>query len=442
MQTTLAKYLLYYPATLAKGELVALHIGKYRKNQYLDPAALRAMQHERAIKLFKFTRQRSAYYREPLTRFFEALQSGQDFEYAYKSIPFLTKQNLIEERDRIATYLKWVSAEKTTGGSTGEPVKLLKNTNALARERAATWRAYEWAGVSIGAPQARFWGVPHDSQQKLKARIIDFISNRKRLSAFNLSSDTLQSYYETLRSFKPKYLYGYVSVLNEFAVYVIENNLPPIPSIASVIATSEVLTEQVRINIQNAFGVQIFNEYGCGEVGSIAHECEKGSMHIMADNLIIETADESDTGELVVTDLFNFSMPLIRYRIGDFGTLTGELCDCGRTLPLIDGIHGRAYDLIQTRSGRRVHPEAIMYVFEDLQKTASLFKQFQVIQLDLDTFQVKIVPDVGWDESKKTLVTEKLVGVLEQNLRIDFEISESISREASGKMRVVKSNLN
>ena len=202
------------------------------------------------------------------------------------------------------------------------------------------------------------------------------------------------------------------------------------------------LTESARANIQDSFGVKVFNEYGCGEVGSIAHECEHGSMHIVADNLFLEIDGNGENGEIVVTDYFNFATPLIRYKIGDFATINYGECACGRTLPMLKGIHGRAYDVIRTSDGRLLHPEAVMYIFEAVQKKNGAFKQFQAIQEDLDRFLVNIVPTKHWSEEVQHEIEAGLKKHISHNIKTHFNLVNHIPREKSGKMRVIKSQLN
>ena len=136
--------------------------------------------------------------------------------------------------------------------------------------------------------------------------------------------------------FRPTYLYGYASAIVDFCTFVNNRNYSLPSSIKSVITTSEVLTPSMRKLIENCTGVKVFNEYGCGEVGSIAHECEAGNLHTMDDNLIVEV-DNTDgkSGELIVTDLYNYATPLIRYRVRDYATKSNSTCSCGRQLGLL-----------------------------------------------------------------------------------------------------------
>ncbi|WP_434049287.1 phenylacetate--CoA ligase family protein [Marinobacter salarius] len=438
MNKLLSKYLFYYPVTLAKGELIAFYRRGYEERQWWSARELEAFRDEHFDRIVRYAVENSSYYQKCLSSFItdNSIIPSPD-------LPTLSKAQLIDNLDHIrAKNAGLFSSAKTTGGSTGEPVKIFKNGSALARERCATWRSYEWAGVSVADRQVRFWGVPHSRSGRLTARLIDLIANRKRISAFSINDDNLYKYYNDLCSFQPQYLYGYVSVIEEFARFIQSKQLQPPSSLVSLITTSEVLSDSSRALIENAFQRKVFNEYGCGEVGSIAHECEYGSMHVMADNLHVEIDSEpGQPGEIIVTDYFNQVTPLVRYRLGDFATMGEGTCRCGRELPTINKIHGRAYDIIRSPSGTRIHPEAVIYIFEGIQEKMPVFKQFQAIQTDIDAISVNIVPNVSWDDSFDVALKSQLVEAIGAEFRFEVNLVESLSREKSGKMRVVKSML-
>ena len=442
MQKNLSKYLFFFPITMAKGEPIALMMNRYRDNQWMSSDRLRSYQLEKLREIIAYVQQNSIFYQELYRR--AGIEPGpiESLE-DLKRLPHVTKSDLINHLDDMSEGCrKLFRSSKTTGGSTGQPVKLYKNPMALARERCATARAYEWADVSIGEPQLRFWGVPHSKLGRFKAALTDLAANRKRVSAFDLTDSSLGHYFDEALRFKPGYMYGYVSVIEIFARFVAENNLPRIPSLRAVITTSEILTEKSREVIAKAFGVPVFNEYGCGEVGSIAHECEHGSMHVMSDNLYLEIEDDgTGAGEILVTDLFNYSTPMIRYRLGDYATLSDTSCKCGRGFPVLDSIHGRAYDVLELPWGKKVHPEAVIYVFETIQSSTNAFTQFQAVQEAKDRIVVKIIPNRSWSNDIKHELVRQLRRDISADVSFDVAIVEEIAREPSGKLRLVKCNL-
>lgn len=442
MHKNLSKLFFYYPATMLKGEPIAFLLNNYRRNQWVGQEELSKLQLSRFKAIMSYAYKNSDFYRNlydsaGITP--ESVKSLDDLQ----NIPTISKPNLINGLDEMSTaHGHFFRSSKTTGGSTGQPVKLYKNPMALARERCATARAYEWAGLDIGDPQLRFWGVPHSTVGKTKAFVTDLIANRKRVSAFDLTSESLDRYYQEALSFRPGFIYGYVSVIEIFARHILDNGLSTIPSVKSVITTSEILTDKSREVISRAFGVSVFNEYGCGEVGSIAHECERGGMHVMSDNVLLEVDnDGSGGGEIIVTDFYNLSTPMIRYRLGDYATLSSKRCGCGRGFPLLESIHGRAYDVLQMPTGRRIHPEAVIYVFEGIQSKTNAFEQFQVVQQSIDHVLVRIIPNKNWSGDIHDILVRDLKRDISPDINYTIDIVDEIYREGSGKLRLVKCEL-
>ena len=446
MNRFLSKYLFYYPVTFSRGELVFKYLMQYKRMQWRNKSDIEAYQFSNLYRLLNYAVSNSPYYTQLLSDSGIALASIKSLE-DLERIPATTKADIVNYYTAIRSTRKFLfSSSKTTGGSTGQAVTIEKNADALARERAATWRAYEWAGIKIGDIQGRFWGVPLSKKSQLLSRMVDFVSNRTRLSAFQINERSLEEYYKRLLKLKPAYLYGYVSMISAFASYLDKNNLDGLPGLRSVITTSEVLDDHSRALIENVFGVRVFNEYGCGEVGSIAHECEHGNMHVMAENVFIEidvsNSPDGKSGEIIVTDLHNYAMPLIRYRIGDYATLSKEKCKCGRGLPVIKRVHGRAYDMVIDPDGNRLHPEVLMYIFEELKSSRAGISQFQVIQKSVDTFLINIVSDMYYRKATEEDILNRIREKIHPGLFVNFCYVDEIPREKSGKLRVIKSEIN
>jgi phenylacetate-CoA ligase len=287
--------------------------------------------------------------------------------------------------------------------------------------------------------------VPHSRQRRLFYAVADIVANRKRFSAFDFTSATLDTYYDELVRQRPKFIYGYVSMVQQFAAYLHDRGKRLPDSVVCAITTSEMLTDAIRAELRERLGVPVFNEYGCGEVGSIAHECEHGSLHVMAENLVLEIVDASgqpaQSGELVVTDLHNIATPMIRYRLGDFATALHDKCPCGRGLPRLARIHGRAYDFVRDRSGRRFHPEAVIYVFEMMKEQRVPIVQFQVEQVAIDKLLVRVVAAPGFGAEHTELIGTLLHRHVSAELGVEVTLVGQIPREASGKLRLVKSSL-
>ncbi len=442
MHRLLNKYLIYYPVVFARGQNVARYLWRLERSQWFRRERLQELQLEKLKVLLVNAKVNVHYYHEILADVDPtSFRSIADLQ----QLPVLTKELLKENLARLRSTQRYRVIKKTTGGSTGNPVTVYKSADSLASAYAAYWRGYGWAGVGIGYRQARFWGVPTGARDKRMASWTDRITNRYRCSAFAFNEEDLGRYYDDLNRFKPHYFYGYVSMLEIFARFLLKNGLELKFRPSCVITTAEVLTQIHRRLFEQAFQCRVFNEYGCGEVGTIAHECEHGSMHLSAENLIVEILRDGrpvatgEQGDIVVTELNNLAMPLIRYNLRDNGVLATTDCPCGRGLPLIDKVAGRAYDIIYNRDGQAFHGEYFMYIFEELQRQGIAVSAFQVIQLDYDHFLVKLVMDERNRVRLEEFVTGHVRATYGDYASIRFEYVPCIEREKSGKIRLIKS---
>lgn len=441
MNRLMNKYLVYYPVVLARGQNVARHLWELERSQWFPRERLQALQLQKLKALLGNAKMNVPYYTEILADVDStSIQSVADL----RRVPVLTKDLLKENFSRMTSTQRYQVIKKTTGGSTGNPVTVYKSADSSASAYAAYWRGYGWAGVGIGYKQARFWGVPNDERGRRQASLTDWITNRYRCSAFAFNEEDLHRYYEDLNRFKPHYFYGYVSMLEAFARFLLRNHLELKFRLNSVISTSEVLTDIHRELFEHAFHCRVFNEYGCGEVGTIAHECEHGGLHLSAENLIVEILRDGspvrpgEQGEIVVTELNNLAMPLIRYNLRDAGVLATTNCSCGRGLPLVDKVVGRAYDVVYNRAGQAFHGEYFMYIFEELQRQDVAISAFQVIQLDQDRFLVKVVMGEQNRAKLEQYVTDRVRATYGDYVNMLFEYVPHIEREKSGKMRLIK----
>lgn len=433
------KYFVYYPVVIIRGEWIYPHYKRLMESQFYSKSDIEGIQLKKLIELHDYAKANVPYYERVL---FENIFGLDDL----KKTPFLEKDALREKsKDLISIKPKGSVRSKTTGGSTGAAVTIYKNNYAMAKELAATWRGYSWAGIEIGDLQARFWGVPFDKKSRLRARLVDWVTNRIRLSAFSFSDADIANYVILLNKKKPVYFYGYVSMIKQFADYLDKNNVTLDFKLQAVITTSEVLSESDRIFFERIFKCKVFNEYGCGEIGTIAHECEHGKMHITAENMIVEIVDSKGvvvphgvSGEIVVTDLTNYSMPLIRYKMRDFGVIDPAPCVCGRSLPVLKEVHGREYDLLLNSRGEKFHGEFFLYMIEDAKKLDMPVRGYQIEQVSLDLMVVNLVVDDLVFPKVKEFLENRVKNNFDASVEITFNQVSSINREASGKLRVIK----
>ena len=425
----------------ARGEPVFRFLRELEASQWVPQEQLQEIQQAKLRRLLVNAHASAPFYRQ---RDGSLNLSRPDAIATLKSLPFVTKLDLINANVALRNeHYRGRVTEKTTGGSTGQAVTVRKSREATALEAAANWRGFRWEGIDIGHRQGRFWGMPPTAFGRFRARAIDWTAHRRRYSAFQFSREDIGRYLAELSRFKPHYLYGYASMLRCLAEYLRDESLVFPAPLRAVVSTSEPLTPPDRELFAQSFGAPVFNEYGCGELGTIAHECEKGSLHVHAENLLVEILDPdtglpaNGPGEVVVTELNNTAMPLIRYRLGDFAEMSFRGCACQRSLPTLHNVFGRSYDMVRNRAGQQFHGEFFMYIFEDARRRNMGITAFQAIQEDLDHVTVKVVTSSAYGDASESFVRERIRAGLGASVEVSFQQVPEIARERSGKMRLV-----
>lgn len=362
----------------------------------------------------------------------------------YARLPILTKPvirahaELAHPESMIAPTHRDALFYKTTGGSTGEPLRFGYTRESYERRVAVMFRGYGWSGAHLGQRTAYLWGAPVAAPagfHLFKDRLYHAAFNRRMLNAFDMSEARMAEYADALDRFKPETIVSYVGPLVELAHWI-ERNGRGIHRPQRILGAAEALHPHQRELLQRVFGAPAYDTYGCREFMLIAAECEaRDGLHLNTDHLHVEFADGPDaTGpsDLIVTDLHNDGMPLMRYVNGDLGTPGHRQCVCGRGLPKLARIDGRKLDALRLRDGRLVPGEYIVYLFLPVVG----IKQYQVVQRELDALLVRLVPDAGYDPAVHDLIRASIHRLTGDGVRIEFETVDAIALTASGKRRV------
>jgi len=436
----------YGPSLRLRGEHATWRmIEQKRALLGLSPNALARHVSERLALLIAHAERHVPFYRDT----WGGLQrrSSEDPASILEALPTISKRTLQESaNDLRAPHTAERVWKKSTGGSTAEPVTIWKNASGLAEERAATWMALNWVGIHPGDRVARFWSTPLTNESRRRFQLADLAMNRIRVSAFEMDDAAFERHWRACLRFRPKWLYGYTSMLDLLAGWLEEHGRDGRElGLTAIVPTSEPLYDAQRARIARVFGCSIQNEYGCGEVGAIAYECDHGRLHVMADNVVCEVlrddgarAMPGETGEVVVTDLTNFAMPLIRYRMGDRAEVA-EPCPCGISYPALRSVVGRTYDEMFTPTGRRWNGWQLHYFLSTLMGEHGGFRQYQVVQTAASTLDVRLVADetpaVETVRAIEAYVRTELDGMHAVVHRVD-----AVERSKSGKLRVVRND--
>ncbi len=321
-----------------------------------------------------------------------------------------------------------------TGGSTGKPLAFYYDDAKHELMRAGMMRSYMLSGWRPGQKILNFWGARQDtvSGGVFGGEMIgDFIASEKTIPAHEVSASRLREWTRIIQCYRPVLLQGYASILAALARYVIENK-PALPkNLIGVYSTAEVLDAGQRQLMEQAFGCQVFNQYGSREIPNIACECRHGNMHVFTDMVWLESID----GRLIVTSLTNRLMPMIRYEIGDAGRLKEGDCPCGSPFPLMEMGMCRQNDLILAPDGRRIHPSYFNHLLYGLTQ----IEQYQFVQNAAGEIILNVVAAAPLDAAIVAMLSDSLRRDAGLSFELDY-VSE-IERTVSGKHRFVISNV-
>jgi phenylacetate-CoA ligase len=322
---------------------------------------------------------------------------------------------------------------KTTSGSTGVPLVIKLDERGAQWKAGCTLRADEWSGWRLGQRVAKVWGNPEYRHFGLRGRLTNhFVDRAIYLDTINLTDDRIREFVAAVRRHRPGLVFGHAHSLYMLACVLNKAGISDIrPN--GCISTAMPLHDYQRTAIEQALGVKVTNRYGCEEVSLIACQCERHKgLHVAAESVYVEVNGEGRTGPLLVTDLSNFAMPLIRYQIGDVATLSDSPCECGRGLPVLEKVEGRDADYVVTPSGSLISGISLTENFAVLIKGAA---QVQIIQETVTHLRVRMVRDPIWDAGSERQIRELVLKTFGPTMTYDLEFVDLIPQEPSGKYR-------
>lgn len=363
-----------------------------------------------------------------------------------RQVPLLTKDKIRANLETLKADDACELARFSTGGSSGEPLIFFIGAERVSHDVAAKWRATRWWGVDIGDPEIVVWGSPIElnAQSRLR-RFRDKLLRTKLLPAFDMSRRNLNGFLDSIRSARPRMLFGYPSALSQIARHA-ESKQQRMDDLGIKVAfvTAERLYDEQEKTIRRVFGCAVANGYGGRDAGFVAHECPQSGMHITAEDIIVEIVDNhgkplpgGESGEIVVTHLSTADFPFIRYRTGDMGVLDDRACSCGRGLPLIREIEGRTTDFVVAQDGKVMHGLALIYVLRELNG----IRAFKIVQEDLQHTRVLLIPAPGFEKSTGEKIREGFKARLGATVEVTIQEVAELPQEASGKFRYVVSRV-
>lgn len=416
------------------------------ESQWLDRSALQALQFEALRRLVEHAARHCPWYRDSWREAgLGALQLKSIEDFA--RWPLVTRETVRLQRSAMRTTAPGIRLiPKATGGSSGEPLHFDLDTDSNDRRMAAWFRGYRWAGAGPGTRQFYLWGVPLGDVpewKRWKLRVYDRIYRRNVVSSFGLSENAVPAVLRQMQRYRPDVVVGYTNPLYEFARSLKERGLQG-PPLRGVVVGAEKLHGHQREAIEQAFQAPVFETYGSREFMMMAGECDRhAGLHLVFEHLLVEVVDDDGRpanpgteGSVVVTDLYNYGMPFVRYLNGDRAIAGFGSCPCGRGLPTLQQVTGRQLDIVVTPDGRRVPGE----IFPHLLKDFAAVRRFQVIQERRDEVVLRLVV-TGPEPAPLEAIRPILEAALGPRVALKIEIVSEIPVSRSGKLQVVVSRV-
>ncbi len=385
------------------------------RNQWLRNKDLRELQDKRLAAIVKHAYENVELYRR---KWDEAGVTPRDIRGVddLVKLPHVTKKEILNEMEKgyfARGYFFEDCLRKTTSGTSGGPMSVYYDERFWDYVVAAYYRLRMAVGFKPWYKCFRIWGQPLSlsdgpSDYKRRSHYRNALGFShfflKRLQKTVFMEDTADEIVGQILDFKPDVLAGCPSYLRLVAEKLEENGQRL--GIKLILTGGEVLDDFTRRFLEKSFSCNVFDPYWANEIGSISWECEKREgQHINADLLVLETirAGESvspgEIGEIVITNLMNYALPLIRYHTGDVGVLGHELCSCGRNLPILKSLEGRDVDCFTLANGQRITPKAIIHAIQG----AYGVSRFQAVQQTPNKVTIELMrrgkdPDVSVSE--------------------------------------------
>ena len=358
-----------------------------------------------------------------------------------KSFPVIEKKFIRENASAFRSNDSLLALSQfiiSTSGTTGTPLTVYTDNNSRSDHYAFFSRLRLLYGVTELDKRATLFGrmIMLAEQKKPPFWRYDSANRNLLMSSYHLSDMNLVHYYKKLCDYKPQEIFAYPSSIYAIARYIVANQLPPI-QLKLIMTTAENLLPLQRDLISKAFNAPIVNQYGCTEMAFFCSDYPDGTMKFHPEHGIAEIRSENDalsftgSGELVATGFINFSMPVIRYLVGDRIVLA-EPDDAGRQQ--LSYVQGRIDDVIYTIDGTPIGR------LDPIFKGGSGIQFAQIYQANSGNIELRLVPDSTYSSNHGEALKAELIKRVGADMKIDIIICEKIEKEKNGKIKPVISH--
>lgn len=322
-----------------------------------------------------------------------------------------------------------------TSGTTGTPLTVWTDKDSRSRHYAFFSRLRAEYGVASNDKRATLFGriIMPASQTNPPFWRYDFFQKNLLMSSYHLNEKNLGYYYHKLAAYKPAEIFAYPSSIYAIAEYIVKHSLAPL-SLKLIMTTAENLLPHQKAIIKKAFHAPVVNQYGCTEMAFFCSEFSDGLMKFHPEHGITEVRHSSGTistegsGELIATGFINWSMPVIRYAVGDQVLLTGR---DSQGKQILGDVAGRTDDVIYTLDGTPIGR------LDPIFKGGNGIKCAQIVQSESGSVNLRLVPDEFYTDQHGDALKHELIKRLGNELDISITLLETIEKEKNGKFKPV-----
>ncbi len=396
---------------------------------------LHKLQQERLQKMLNYAKTHVPYYAE--------LNIPENTRLSH--FPVLTKEILRNEsKNLISKKMKLEKLDKNfSSGSSG-----IQSFTYMTKEHKAYLRAlqthwWKWGGFTPGEPLLQLGISP---QRTFVKKLKDVFFRVHYLNAFSLTEKSMKSALKTVSKKSPKHIAGYPSAIYELAKYAEKEGLHT--SFKSLISFGDKLFSHYHPHFNEAFDTpKVINTYGCAEGILAACQNDLPYYYIMAPHVFIEIVNDKNEklqagehGHILITCLTNFAMPLIRYKLGDMGTLLpkSEYPEHRRyNYPLLKELTGRETDILKTPNGRVLTVHSFTGIFEFYPE----IYQYAIVQTQANVLTIQYITDSANATNLKCLpeIENKINSLTNHSMELHFQKVSSIENSPSGKPQIIRS---
>ncbi len=415
------------------------------EQQWLTPEVLKQFQLEQLRSLLQYVSQTIPYYRDIMLQKRIDPHAVTDIDQL-QEFPLMNKEIINNNLEKLynPNFPRKIY-KNSSSGSTGHPVSFYDDGIKAGLGVAEEARIKLNFGLKLGLSEARFVRLTEDTiSHGITFRNRKRFINQLILPGMNLSEEVFERSKEKILKFKPRIIFGISSALYEFTRFLRDQGYRKAPWNADlIICWAAPVFQHYTELFSNFYQCPVVNLYSAREVGHLAASCPEGKLHLFEENRIFEIVrhgkrvSSGESGEIVVTTLKPYAMPMIRYNTEDIGKVSNDQCPCGRGLTILQEFEGRAGEMLYLSNGKIISPNYCCRLFMS-QDFIGVIKRFQVIQKDELNLEIKIVKNSRFSDTLANNLIRILKNSIGEDVSINLSFVEQIEPQPSGKFLITR----